>query len=71
MTCAEVVGNHYFLAHGGHEFDGRIISPFDEEEVRGIAAQIRDLGIAAIAVSSVFLAREYRIRGARRRNCAR
>ena len=50
----EVVGNHYFLAHGGHEFDGRIISPFDEEEVRGIAAQIRDLGIAAIAVSSVF-----------------
>ena len=50
----EVVGNHYFLAHGGHEFDGRIISPFDEEEIRGIAGQIRDLGIAAIAVSSVF-----------------
>ena len=40
----EVVGNHYFLAHGGHEFDGRIISPFDEEEIRGIAGQIRESG---------------------------
>ena len=28
----DVVGNHYYLAHGGHEFDGREISPFDPEE---------------------------------------
>ena len=49
-----VMGNHYFLAHGGHEFDGRIISPFDESEIREIAAKIRDLGITAIAISSVF-----------------
>ena len=50
----EVVGNHYYLAHGGHEFDGRIISPFDEEEIRGIARQIRDKGLKAIAISAVF-----------------
>ena len=50
----DVVGNHYFLAHGGHEFDGRIISPFDEVEIRGIAHQIQDRGITAIAISSVF-----------------
>lgn len=50
----DVVGNHYFLAHGGHEFDGRVISPFDESEIRGIAEQIHDRGISAVAISSVF-----------------
>jgi N-methylhydantoinase A/oxoprolinase/acetone carboxylase beta subunit len=50
----EVVGGHYYLAHGGHEFDGREISPFDPAEIRGIAEQIREKGILAIAISSVF-----------------
>jgi N-methylhydantoinase A/oxoprolinase/acetone carboxylase beta subunit len=50
----DVVGGHYYLAHGGHEFDGRIISPFDEDEVRGIATEIRNKGIRAVAISSVF-----------------
>jgi N-methylhydantoinase A/oxoprolinase/acetone carboxylase beta subunit len=50
----EVVGGHYYLAHGGHEFDGRVISPFDADEVRGIAEQIKSKGITAIAISSVF-----------------
>ena len=50
----DIVGGHYHLAHGGHEFDGREISPFDEEEVRGIAEQIKAQGITAIAISSVF-----------------
>ena len=43
-----------FMAHGGHEFDGREISPFNEGEVRDIAAQIRDEGIDVVAISSVF-----------------
>lgn len=43
-----------YLAHGGHEFDGRIISPFDEAEMRGIVREIAGKGIAAIAISSVF-----------------
>lgn len=51
---AEVVGRNYYLAHGGHEFDGREISPFDPAEIRGIAGQINAKGIKAIAVSSVF-----------------
>jgi N-methylhydantoinase A/oxoprolinase/acetone carboxylase beta subunit len=50
----EVVGGHYYLAHGGHEFDGREISPFDPDEIRGIAEQIKEKGINAIAISSVF-----------------
>jgi N-methylhydantoinase A/oxoprolinase/acetone carboxylase beta subunit len=49
-----VIGNHWYLAHGGNEFDGRIISPLDEGELRGIAADIAAKGIASVAVSSVF-----------------
>lgn len=51
---AEVVGRNYYLAHGGHEFDGREISPFDPAEIRKIATEIADKGIKAIAISSVF-----------------
>lgn len=43
-----------FLAHGGREFDGRPISPLDSDELRLIARQIREEGIRAVAISSVF-----------------
>ncbi|MBW7921013.1 MAG: hydantoinase/oxoprolinase family protein [Rubellimicrobium sp.] len=49
-----VIGGHWWLAHGGNEFDGRRISPLDEAELVGIAAEIRAKGIASVAVSSVF-----------------
>lgn len=48
------IGNHAYLAHGGHEFDGRIITPLDPDELRRIGADIRAKGIGTIAVSSVF-----------------
>ncbi|HEX5166461.1 MAG TPA: hydantoinase/oxoprolinase family protein [Thermomicrobiales bacterium] len=50
----DAIGNHWFLVHGGHEFDGREISPLDEDEIRGVAAQIAGRGVKAVAVSSVF-----------------
>ncbi|MCY3799600.1 MAG: hydantoinase/oxoprolinase family protein [Chloroflexi bacterium] len=50
----EIVGGNAHLAHGGHEFDGREISEFQPEEVRAIAEKIRDAGMDAIAISSVF-----------------
>ena len=50
----EAIGNHSYLAHGGHEFDGREISALDEQELHGIAADIRSQGITSVAVSSVF-----------------
>jgi N-methylhydantoinase A/oxoprolinase/acetone carboxylase beta subunit len=50
----QAIGNHAYLAHGGHEFDGREISALDEKELRGIAAEIRSKGIRSVAVSSVF-----------------
>jgi len=49
-----VIGGHWWLAHGGNEFDGRRISPLDEGELVGIAGEIRAKGIASVAVSSVF-----------------
>ncbi|WP_448956494.1 hydantoinase/oxoprolinase N-terminal domain-containing protein [Labrys neptuniae] len=48
------IGNHAWLAHGGNEFDGRVISPLDEQELLGIAAEIKARGINSIAITSVF-----------------
>src|SRR5205085_419334 len=50
----EALGNHWFLAHGGHEFDGREISPLDPDELRRFAAEIGKREIRSVAVSSVF-----------------
>ncbi len=50
----DLVGGNSHLAHGGHEFDGREISEFQPDEVREIAEKIRDAGLDAIAISSVF-----------------
>jgi N-methylhydantoinase A/oxoprolinase/acetone carboxylase beta subunit len=43
-----------YMAHGGHQFDGRILSPLDEVELRAIAGDIRDKGFHSVAISSVF-----------------
>jgi N-methylhydantoinase A/oxoprolinase/acetone carboxylase beta subunit len=48
------IGNHTWLAHGGNEFDGRVISPLDEGELLGIAREIQAKGINTIAITSVF-----------------
>ena len=50
----QTIGNHGYLAHGGNEFDGRVISPLNEEELLGIAADIKAKGISTIAITSVF-----------------
>ncbi len=52
LKRAIVGGSH--MVHGGHEFDGREISPLDEEEVRKAVLQMRDEGVEAVAVSGVF-----------------
>jgi N-methylhydantoinase A/oxoprolinase/acetone carboxylase beta subunit len=48
------LGGHWYLAHGGHEVDGRTISPLDPGELRRIAADIRAKDLRSIAISSVF-----------------
>ena len=49
-----VVGDHVFLCSGGYEYDGRVIASVDPNELRQVAASIRDRGLAAVAISSVF-----------------
>jgi N-methylhydantoinase A/oxoprolinase/acetone carboxylase beta subunit len=43
-----------YLAHGGHEFDGRHISELDEDELRRHAADMGAHGVRSVAISSVF-----------------
>jgi N-methylhydantoinase A/oxoprolinase/acetone carboxylase beta subunit len=50
----EAIGNRYYFAHGGHEFDGRTITPLDPDELRRIAKDIVKRGIRTIALTSVF-----------------
>ena len=48
------IGGFSHMAHGGHEFDGREISPLDADEIRNAVIQMRDDGVEAVAVSGVF-----------------
>ncbi|OON80031.1 hydantoinase/oxoprolinase N-terminal domain-containing protein [Streptomyces tsukubensis] len=50
----EAVSGRSYLAHGGHEFDGRKIAEIDEDELRGHAADMAAHGIRSVAISSVF-----------------
>lgn len=50
----QAINGRGFLAHGGHEFDGREISPLDPEEIRRIAGEMGAAGVTSVAVSSVF-----------------
>ncbi len=49
-----VVGGAVYLCHGGHEFDGRLISDFDREEILRAIDDAHGQGISSFAVSSVF-----------------
>ncbi|MDR0415822.1 MAG: hydantoinase/oxoprolinase family protein [Propionibacteriaceae bacterium] len=43
-----------YLAHGGHEFDGRHIAELDRDEIKAQAADMAAHGIRSVAISSVF-----------------
>jgi N-methylhydantoinase A/oxoprolinase/acetone carboxylase beta subunit len=51
---AGVLGNHAYLVHGGHEFDGREIAPLNDDELRRAAEDIRAKGLRTAAITSVF-----------------
>lgn len=50
----QAIGGHVYLCHGGHEFDGREISPLDEDEIRRAVAGMAAQGVRSVAISSVF-----------------
>ena len=53
-TLREALSGVVHLCHGGHEFDGRRISPVDTDELKRAAADFAANGIRTIAISSVF-----------------
>ena len=48
------IGGFTYMAAGGHEFDGREISPLDYSELEKIASDMGKKGVEAVAVSGVF-----------------
>lgn len=51
---ATTLGRHRYMVRGGHEFDGREIAPLDEREILRIAGEIREKGLRAASITSVF-----------------
>jgi N-methylhydantoinase A/oxoprolinase/acetone carboxylase beta subunit len=50
----DVIGNHSYMVRGGYEFDGRYISPLDENAVARAAREMKKRGIRAVAICGVF-----------------
>ncbi|MGI5502399.1 hydantoinase/oxoprolinase N-terminal domain-containing protein [Lentzea sp. CA-135723] len=50
----QAIGGHGYLCHGGHEYDGRVISPIKEDELRAVAADLAANDVESVAISSVF-----------------
>lgn len=48
-----IIGQHIYIVKGGHEFDGREITPIDEREIREICQEIKGQ-VDSIAIISVF-----------------
>ncbi|UVS79566.1 hydantoinase/oxoprolinase family protein [Actinokineospora sp. UTMC 2448] len=48
------IGEHVHLCHGGHEFDGREISPLDPDELKRVAEDIVACGVDSVAITSIF-----------------
>ena len=50
----DAIGGLTYMVRGGHEFDGREISPLDREELRSTVQDLRNQGVGAVALSGVF-----------------
>ncbi|MET7605156.1 hydantoinase/oxoprolinase family protein [Streptomyces avermitilis] len=53
-SLRQALGEHVYLCHGGHEFDGRHISSLDESEIRMVVQDLKSRGLSSVAVTSVF-----------------
>ena len=51
---ASLVRGEVFMVEGGHEYDGRPILPLDAAAVRQAAKRIRERGLGAVGIASVF-----------------
>jgi len=51
---AALVAGEVFMLEGGHEYDGREIMPFAEDEMRAAARRIREQGIGSVGIAAIF-----------------
>ena len=54
VALTQAIGGHAYMVRGGHEFDGREISPLDRDGLREAARGMKSDGIRAVALSGVF-----------------
>ena len=50
----DVIGNHVFMVGGGSYYTGIDYAPLDTSEIESAARAIKDRGLKAVAISSVF-----------------
>jgi N-methylhydantoinase A/oxoprolinase/acetone carboxylase beta subunit len=48
-----ILGKHCYMVHGGYEYDGRIISPLDEKEVKDCLLKMKG-NIDSLAITGIF-----------------
>ena len=46
------IGDHTFVIHGGHEFNGRVLEPLHTDELDAVAEELRHRGIQSAAVTA-------------------
>lgn len=49
----EIIGKHSYMVHGGFEFDGRLIHPIDESEIKQVLHQMKD-EVESVAITGIF-----------------
>ncbi len=51
---SKYIGNYYKMVKGGFEYDGRLISEPDEQEIETALNELKDAGVEALAISCVW-----------------
>ena len=54
IDLAEIVRARVVMLEGGHDYDGREFTPFDETGMHQAARQIREDGIELVAIAAIF-----------------
>lgn len=53
MDLKELLGKHFYLVHGGYEYDGRVLHALDETEIKSYLTQMKG-EVDSLAITGVF-----------------